>query len=147
MRSYDSFTTFAEGDSRSDYHKTYTFKRKQQPTRRLPDLVVTKIYKPQWDRANRRSIIKAVVKNIGNAPASLSIARMIDPSTSQPTGAPYNATYTINSIAAGASKTVVFYLPYWVYNPDAELEVTADYKGTVTESNENNNMKEFFELG
>jgi hypothetical protein len=112
-----------------------------------PDLVVTKIDKPQWDSVNKRSIIKAEIKNIGNAGAGASIARVIDPSTNQATGAPYNAIANTPALAAGASATVTFYLPYWVYNPDADLEVTADYKGMVQECNENNNTKTFQDKG
>ncbi|MFA6054887.1 MAG: CARDB domain-containing protein [Thermodesulfovibrionales bacterium] len=112
-----------------------------------PDLVVTKIDRPQWDSVNHRSIITAEIKNIGSAGAVASIARIIDPSTSQSTGAPYNAIANTPALAAGASVTVTFYLPYWVYNPNADLEVTADYKGMVQECNENNNTKTFQENG
>jgi len=112
-----------------------------------PDLVVTVINRPTWDSANHRSVITATIKNIGNMAAGASIARVIDPSTNQPTGAPYNAIANTPALAPGASFTVTFYLPYWVYNPDALLEVTADYKGMVTECNEKNNQKTFNELG
>jgi hypothetical protein len=112
-----------------------------------PDLVVTEIKKPVWDNANSRSVITAVIKNIGGGAAGPSIARVIDPSTKQPTGAPYNAIANTPALAAGASATVVFYLPYWVYNPDASLEVTADYKNNVKECNENNNTKVFNDQG
>ncbi len=108
-----------------------------------PDLVVTNIDKPQWDSVNKRSIITAEIKNIGNAGAGASIARVIDPSTLQTTGAPYNAIANTPALAAGASVSVTFYLPYWVYNPNADLEVTADYKGMVQECDENNNTKTF----
>lgn len=112
-----------------------------------PDLIVAEIQKPVWDNANKRSVIKAVIKNIGVGAAGASIARLIDPSTTQPTGAPYNAIANTPALAAGASATVTFYLPYWVYNPDAELEVTADYKGVIKECDENNNTKTFKDLG
>jgi hypothetical protein len=112
-----------------------------------PDLVVTKINKPQWDAANNRSIITAEIKNIGTSAAAASIARIVDPSTNQSTGAPYNAIANTPALAAGASVTVTFYLPYWVYNPDADLEVTADYKGMVKECDENNNTLKFHDLG
>ncbi len=112
-----------------------------------PDLVVTEIKKPEWDNANHRSVITAVIKNIGSSGAGQSIARVIDPSTTQPGGAPYNAIANTPALAAGASATVVFYLPYWVYNPDATLEVTADYKDYVKECNENNNTKVFNDQG
>lgn len=112
-----------------------------------PDLVVTVINKPTWDSTNHRSVITATIKNIGNMAAGASIARVIDPSTSQSTGAPYNAIANTPALAPGASFTVTFYLPYWVYNPDALLEVTADYKGMVKECNETNNQKTFNEMG
>jgi hypothetical protein len=112
-----------------------------------PDLVVTKIDRPQWDDANHRSIITAEIKNVGSAVAAANIARIIDPSTFQSTGAPYNAIANTPDLAAGASVTVTFYLPYWVYNPNADLEVTADYKGLVQECDENNNTKTFQDQG
>lgn len=114
---------------------------------RCPDLVVAEIKRPVWDNANHRSVITAVIKNIGGVGAGASLARVIDPSTPQSSGAPYNAIANTPALAAGASTTVVFYLPYWVYNPDAELEVTADYKGMVTECSEKNNTKEFKDQG
>ena len=112
-----------------------------------PDLVVATIEKPVWDAINHRSVIKAVITNIGSSNAAASIARVIDHSTPQPTGAPYNAIANTPALASGSSATVTFYLPYWVYNPDADLEVTADYKGMVKECNEKNNVKTFHELG
>ncbi|MFH2045292.1 MAG: CARDB domain-containing protein [Pseudomonadota bacterium] len=111
------------------------------------DLIVAKIEKPEWDSTNARSVIKAVIKNIGSSGAGKSIARVIDPSYLQTGGAPYNATANTPALAAGASTTVTFYLPYWVYNPDAELEVTADYKNVVKECNEKNNSKKFSDKG
>jgi len=112
-----------------------------------PDLVVTEIKKPEWDNTNKRSVIKAVIKNIGSSAAGQSIARVIDPSTTQSSGAPYNAIANTPALAAGASTTVTFYLPYWVYNPNASLEVTADYKGMIKECNESNNTKAFTDMG
>ncbi|MFZ2161353.1 MAG: CARDB domain-containing protein [Sideroxyarcus sp.] len=112
-----------------------------------PDLVVTTIEKPVWDNANHRSLINVVITNIGSAGAAASIARIIDPSTPQPSGPPFNAIANTPALAAGASTTVTFELPYWVYNPDADLEVTVDYKGMVEECNEKNNIKTFHEIG
>ncbi len=112
-----------------------------------PDLIVEHIDKPVWDQANRRSVISATIKNIGDAPAGPTIARVIDPTTLQPTGAPYNATANTPALAPGASTSVTFYLPYWVYNPDVTLEVTADYKNQLSECNEDNNMKVFEGIG
>jgi len=112
-----------------------------------PDLVVNKIDRPTWDAPNHRSIIKAEIKNIGSAGAAVNYARIIDPSTNQPGGAPYNNVANTPALAAGATAIVTFYLPYWVYNPDADLEVTADYKGVVKECNEGNNSRAFHEAG
>lgn len=112
-----------------------------------PDLVVTNIDKPQWDATNQRSVITAEIKNIGSGGAAASIARIIDPSTLQSTGAPQNAIANTPALAAGASATVTFYLPYWVYNPDADLEVTADYKAMIEECDESNNTKTYHDQG
>jgi hypothetical protein len=111
-----------------------------------PDLVVDSIL-PQWDAANHRSVITAVIRNIGSAAAGPSVARVVDPSTTDTSGVPYSATAPTPPLAPGASATVVFYLPYWVFNPDASLEVTADYNGMITECREDNNTKSFSAVG
>ena len=112
-----------------------------------PDLVVDKIDQPLWDAANHRSVIHATIKNIGTAVAGPTLARVIDPTTPQPTGAPYNDVANTPTLAPGASITVTFYLPYWVYNPDVTLEVTADYKNQLSECKEDNNVKVFKGIG
>ncbi len=113
-----------------------------------PDLIVERIEKPIWDNANKRSVIRAVIKNIGNADAGPTLARVIDPTTHQDTGAPYNdVAMTPGLPAGGGTVTITFYLPYWVYNPDVTLEVTADYKNELPECNENNNQKIFEGIG
>ena len=111
------------------------------------DLVVKEIIRPQWDPGARQSIIKAVIANIGAADAPDTLARLIDPSTNQPTGAPYNSVASTGPIPGGGEVTVTFTLPYWVYNPDADLEVTADYKGLLLECKEDNNVKIFKDIG
>jgi len=104
------------------------------------DLIVEKIDRPEWDGTNHRSIIRATIKNIGTASAVASYARVIDPSTMQPgTSVPQNAVAATSALAPGASVTVVFYLDYWVFNPDAALDVTADYKNDIAECDESNN--------
>jgi hypothetical protein len=110
-----------------------------------PDLVVESIDRPTWDGTN--SVIRATIRNIGNASAVSTSARVIDPTTFQPTGAPYNAVSSTPALAPGASATVTFYLPYWVYNPDVTLEVTADYKNQLSECNEENNLLVFEGVG
>jgi len=112
-----------------------------------PDLITESIDQPSWDGENSRSVIKAVIKNVGNGDAAASIARVIDPTTPQSTGAPYNAIAHVPALPPGASFTAVFHLPYWVYNPDVTLEVTADYKGMVEECNEENNTRVFNDIG
>ena len=127
--------------------KYYLTCRCQTLANRCPDLVVSQIYRPEWDNANRRSILKADIKNIGTALAPETLARVIDPSTTQGTGAPYNDVATTPALNPGATTTVTFYLPYWVYNPDALLEFTADYKQTLQECLEDNNTETFSEQG
>ncbi len=113
-----------------------------------PDLVVDTIFKPTWEHDNRRSVIKASIKNVGTAAAGPSFARVVDPSTITPTtGYPYDAVALTPGLSPGESATVAFYLPYWVYNPDATLEVTADYKNDITECREDNNTKQFKDIG
>jgi CARDB len=115
--------------------------------RGCPDLRVREIQRPVWDAANRRSVIRAIIQNVGTVPAPSTLARLIDPSTTQPDGAPYNDVVDTGPIPDSGEVTVTFHLSYWVYNPDAALEVTADYKGTLEECDETNNKAEFFEIG
>ena len=112
-----------------------------------PDLVVKKVDRPSWDAVNNRSIIETTIQNVGNAVAEPTMARVIDPTTFQTTGAPYNAVAATPQLSIGASATVIFYLPYWVFNPDVTLEVTADYKNELSECNENNNVEVFEDTG
>lgn len=112
-----------------------------------PDLVVDSILRPAWDAANHRSIITTIIRNVGTAAAPASLARVIDPSTLQPTGAPHNAIANTPPLAPGAAATVVFYLPYWVFNPDATLEVTADYKDYFVECRDDNNTRSYSAAG
>ena len=141
----DSFSRFYNG-SRENYHKYDIFRKVEDQTSgcEQPDLVVSNIERPEYDNG---SIIHATIKNIGGSTAAESIARLIDPSTPQETGAPYNSVANVPPLAAGDSYRVTFSLPYWIYNPDAEFNITADYKGMVKECREKNNNKEFFELG
>ena len=113
----------------------------------LPDLVVDTILRPTFVQATGSSRIEAVIRNLGPGAAPATIARVIDPSTFISPGVPQNATANTPPLAAGASATVVFSLPYWVFNPDAALEVTADYKNDVAECREDNNTKSFGAVG
>lgn len=114
-----------------------------------PDLVVESISRPVWDYANQRSIVQAVIRNVGDAAAGPSYALMRDPSTIDPNSSyPYESDAAgVPALGSGASATVTFYLPYWVYNPDANLDVIADYKSTVEECNEGNNSRTFTDRG
>jgi len=108
-----------------------------------PDLIVESIARPIWDAENQRSVIQATIRNIGNTSVGTTLARVVDPTTFQHSGAPYNSVSSTPVLAPGASTTVIFYLPYWVFNPDVTLEVTADYKNEVSECDEQNNVKIF----
>jgi hypothetical protein len=65
----------------------------------------------------------------------------------QPSGQAYNDVAPTPALAPGQTETVEFRLPYWVYNPDACLEVTADYKNEVKECSETNNLARFEDIG
>lgn len=113
-----------------------------------PDLIVESIANPVWDHPNQRSVIQAVIRNVGNAPAAASAALLRDPSTIDPgSGQAYETAAPVPMLAPGGSVTVTFHLPYWVFNPDASLEVTADYKQTVEECDETNNTRAFQAIG
>lgn len=108
-----------------------------------PDLIVENIEKPVWDNVNKRSVIKATIKNIGNISAFATWARLMDNSVS-PIATSVAAT---PALEPGQVANITFYLNYWVYNPDAEFKIMADYKKDLPECNENNNEKEFNEIG
>jgi hypothetical protein len=107
----------------------------------LPDLVVDTIFRPTYVAPGSR--IEAVIRNLGPGNAGQSYARLIDPSALQSGGAPYNAIALTPPLPAGATATVVFTLPYWIFNPDAVADVTADYKGDIAECREDNNSKHY----
>ena len=111
---------------------------------RRPDLIVSKIHPFKWDRANRRTIIKVTVKNVGFVKANKSLLRVIDPSTSR---RPNKAFAFVPDLVAGATYTATLYLPYWIFNPDASLEAKADFNNNVLEIRENNNTLVFYRVG
>jgi hypothetical protein len=113
----------------------------------LPDLVVDSILRPTFVQTPTGSRIEAVIRNIGGSLAAASIARVVDPSTFVSPGVPQSAVATTPPLGPGASVTVVFSLPYWVFNPDAVLDVTADYKNEVAECREDNNTKHWEAIG
>jgi hypothetical protein len=114
---------------------------------RCPDLVVASMKRPVFDSKTRGSVITAVIRNVGKGPATPTLARLVDPSTTQPTGAPFNDVVQVPALAPGQSYRVTFRLPYWVFNPDAELDITADYKGELEECKEDNNKREYRAIG
>ena len=111
------------------------------------DLIVSRIDRPEYDPVKRASVIEVSFKNVGCAKSEACYGRLIDPSTLQPTGAPFNDVARVPALQPGETVTVTFTLPYWVFNPDAELETEVDYKKMVSECNENNNTKKYFEKG
>ena len=114
---------------------------------KAPDLIVQTIHPFQFLNATGQTEIKVTIKNIGNLKAGGSYVRIIDPSTFQSTGAPYNDVSYVPPLNPGQSFQATLHLPYWIFNPNAALNVEADYKNTVKEKNENNNTKSFFRLG
>jgi hypothetical protein len=129
-----------------------TLELERVPGRRLgpagcPDLVVDSILRPEWDAANNRSVIRAIIRNAGTAWSPATTAQVVDPSTTGPGGVPQSATAATPALDPGATATVVFYLPYWVFNPDASLDVTADYKNDVRECREDNNTRSYSAIG
>lgn len=112
-----------------------------------PDLVVEQVQTPEWDDVNRRSVIHATIRNIGTAPAPATVARLVDPSTPQSSGAPFIAVANTPPLDPGQAVSVTFFLPYWVYNPDATVEVTADYTNDLAECQEENNTRLFEDIG
>ncbi|GAA5445895.1 hypothetical protein Misp06_04102 [Microbulbifer sp. NBRC 101763] len=106
-----------------------------------PDLVVSKIYDPVWDGGSGQSVITVDITNVGASASIASFARLIDPDTLA------NDVQATPVIAPGATVTLVFTLGYWVFDPDAHLEVTADYKEIVEECDETNNTLVYSKQG
>lgn len=106
---------------------------------RKPDLVVSTIYRPTWD--GTQSVISVDIANLGATAAGPSVAELVDYQSGASTSV------AVPAIAAGATVNVVFTLPYWVYDPDASLIVTADVKNDIDECDEKNNDQRFFEPG
>ena len=107
---------------------------------RKPNLLVTTIHRPTWDGA--QSVIVVDISNDGGSAAPASTAELVD--YQFPPGV---AGVAVPPIAAGGTVSVVFTLPYWVYDPDASLIVSVDAKGEIDECNEDDNRLRFFEPG
>ncbi|UOF02521.1 CARDB domain-containing protein [Bdellovibrio reynosensis] len=108
--------------------------------RAYPDLVVSNLLDPLYDHPTHSSIIKAVVKNQGGKAAATFVVRLVvDGSTIREV--------VVHGLGAGMQTMVTFTVPFWVYNPDAQYEVKADYSNRIKECNEKNNVKAFFGLG
>ncbi len=140
------FSRFHE-DSLENHH-SYDIFRKVSDGSGLcegPDLVVDEIKRPIHEGG--KSIVYVNIKNIGTSSAGESHAKLSDPSTFESNGTPFHDVVRIPALSAGEIHEVLFTLPYWVYNPDAELEVTVDHAGNIGECAENNNTNRFFEPG
>jgi len=103
------------------------------------DLVVADLPGPSWDAAGRKSIIPVVVKNIGHRAATGFQVKYSDGTSTR--------TAFVAGLAAGATNTIYFTVPYWVYRPDANYLIQVDPTRRVNECNEKNNSKRFFNLG
>lgn len=106
-----------------------------------PDLIVSKIHDPVWDNGAGQSLIAVDITNVGQSTAAASFARLIDPGTLA------NDVQATPALASGATVTIIFTLNYWVFDPDAVLEVTTDYKNTVDECDETNNTLVYSKQG
>jgi hypothetical protein len=106
---------------------------------RKPDLTVSTIHRPVWN--GTQSVISVDIANLGATAAGPSVAELSDYQSGASTSV------AVPAIAAGATVTVAFTLPYWVYDPDASLIVTLDVKNDVDECDEDNNDRSFFERG
>jgi hypothetical protein len=106
-----------------------------------PDLIVSKIHDPIWDSGSGQSLIAVDITNVGQMAATASFARLIDPDTLA------NDVQAIPALAVSGTITLIFTLNYWVFDPDAVLEVTADYKNIVEECDETNNTQVYKKQG
>ena len=113
-----------------------------------PDLVVQEIDRPTWNRADKRTTIRATVANTGSKASPPTQARLVDRAYDGSDGGIHEAVDSIPYLAPNASHSLTFYLPYWVYNnPIVDLEVTADHLAHAVECAENNNVRTFIDEG
>lgn len=105
------------------------------------DLIVESIARPQWDGHRRRSIMRAVIKNVGNINSPASQAKFQD------LGNHALSFDNVPALAPGGTASVVFTTTYWVFDPDARFSITADSSSVIQECNEGNNVKIFDEIG
>ncbi|WP_144395477.1 CARDB domain-containing protein [Pleionea sediminis] len=106
-----------------------------------PDLIVSKIYDPEWDHPNQRSVVKVLIANVGNQAASGFYTQLSDPGT----GA--NTSIYSSGLPAGGTAVLTFYFNYWVFDPDAELIAFVDSYNQVEECKEDNNRLRYFKQG
>jgi hypothetical protein len=113
-----------------------------------PDLKVEKIEKPVWDEANERTVVRALIINIGNAYAGPSYALAEDFGFIDDNGNPDAVPADTPALAPGASIAVKFHFTHKMPDPTGKLKVTADYKHIViNECSEDNNIKIYEDIG
>lgn len=112
-----------------------------KPLCNKPDLTVTVIYDPVWDNTSGQSKVSVEVKNIGTVTSVATYTRIRDIDTGSVSYA------TTPSLAPGASVVLLFAFNYWVFDPDAHLEVITDYKNPNDECDETNNLKIYYKQG
>ena len=137
----DSYTQFTDNSKRYNYHSEDKYIK--GIVKKGPDLIVNRIYRYSYNTRTRTLSVRAEIKNIGNEKAGKSIARLIEYANLQEYGAPYNEIALVNELNPNRSQTVSFTITYRSasVNTAFKLEVTADYKGMVVETNESNNVK------
>ena len=106
-----------------------------------PDLIISKIHRPVWDHAAQESIIKVDVTNIGTVAAGVSKTQLSDVVTG------HLQILATPALPAGNTVTLTFRFPYWVFDPNADLEAEADLGDNVKECDEGNNILQYFVLG
>lgn len=113
-----------------------------------PDLIITSIGEPRWDAEARMTRIQVRVKNVGAGYADETLVKVIDGSTTNPdTNSSHESTAKLPGLRADEEDTVTVTFPYWVLNPNAELQVLVDPANTVYESDEDNNSKAYRKVG
>jgi hypothetical protein len=141
----------------SFYHEP-AFPKKQY----CADLIVDKIYKPEWDAEKHQSVVRVTLKNTGNTMSDSTLVRLreidvkgySDDLTLKPSIGSFGEKHKLQKrdsvwldpMMPKEKRDITLALNYWVYDPDCELQVEIDTINSK-ECEKANNIKQFLDKG
>lgn len=124
------------------------------------DLVIEKIYKPEWDAETHRSVVRVTLKNTGNTMSDSTLVRLreidvkgySDDLTLKPSIGSFGEKHKLQKrdsawlepMMPKEKRDMTLSLNYWVYDPDCELQVEIDTLKSK-ECEKANNVKQFLD--